>query len=168
MKQLIFFSTIITLLLSCNSSVDKTKTENLAIARMFLKAVENKDVLTMDSLLAENYKGFGPSFGDSVNKEEALNSFKYNAENLYESMKYNRFQNIAVSVKPGEEALEGDWVANWAEITIKYKDGRGPVVLWVNSVYKMENGKITISRTFYNEADALRQLGYEFIPPMQK
>ena len=167
MKQLIFFAAIFTLLFSCTSSADKTKTENLAIARKFLQAVENKDVATMDSMLAENYKGFGPSYGDSVNKTEALAGFKYNSENLYESFKYNRFQNIAVTVKPGEEALEGDWVANWAELTLKYKDGRGPVILWVNSVYKIENGKITVSRTFYNEADALRQLGYEFTSPKQ-
>ena len=167
MKQLILFSAIITLLFSCTSSADKTKSDNLALARKFLNAVENKDVLTIDSLLAENYKGFGPSYGDSVNKKEALESFKYNSDNLYESMKYSRFQNIAVTVKPGEEALEGDWVANWAELTIKYKDGRGPIVLWVNSVYKIENGKITLSRTFYNEADALRQLGHQFIPPKQ-
>jgi hypothetical protein len=29
-------------------------------------------------------------------------------------------------------------------------------------VYKIENGKIAISRTMYNEADVLRQLGYNF------
>jgi len=167
MKQIILIAAILTSLFSCTSSVDKTKTENLAIARKFLHAVENKDVATMDSMLAENYKGFGPSYGDSVNKKEALAGFKYNSENLYESFKYNRFQNIALTVKPGEEALAGDWVANWAELTLKYKDGRGPVVLWVNSVYKIENGKIAISRTFYNEADALRQLGYEFTSPKQ-
>jgi ketosteroid isomerase-like protein len=163
MKQLIFFAATIILLLSCSSSADKTKANNLALARKFMNAVEAKDVKTMDSLLAENYIGFGPSVGDSVNKKEALEGFRYNSENLYESFKYNRFQNIAVTVKPGEEALEGDWVANWAELTIKYKDGRGPVVLWVNSVYKIENGKITLSRTFYNEADALKQLGYEYV-----
>jgi hypothetical protein len=167
MKQLIFLAAIFIFLFSCTSSADKTKTENLAIARKFLQAVENKDTVTMESLLAENYKGFGPSFGDSVNKKEALAGFKYNSENLYESFKYNRFQNIAVTVKPGEEALEGDWVANWAELTLKYKDGRGPVILWVNSVYKIENGKIRLSRTFYNEADALRQLGYQFSIPNQ-
>ena len=61
MKQLIFFAAIITLLFSCTSSADKTKTENLALAKKFLIAVETKDVKTMDSLLADNYIGFGPS-----------------------------------------------------------------------------------------------------------
>jgi hypothetical protein len=34
-------------------------------------------------------------------------------------------------------------------------------------VYKIENGKIELSRTFYNEADVLRQLGYQFSMPNQ-
>ncbi|MBZ5856028.1 nuclear transport factor 2 family protein [Flavihumibacter profundi] len=170
MKQLIFFAVIITCLYSCSAPsapADKIRTENLALAKKFLHAVETKDAVTMDSLLADNYKGFGPSYGDSVNKEEALKGFKYNSENLYESVKYTRFQNIAVTVEEGEEAEPGNWVSNWAEIAIKYKDGRGPVHAWVNAVYKIKNGKIVLSRTFYNEADVLRQLGYKFTPPSE-
>jgi ketosteroid isomerase-like protein len=162
MKQLIIFSMFIFLLFSCQDSSDKGKEANLDIAKKYMQAVETNDVASMSALLADNYKGYGPSDGDSVNKEEAIKNWKYNAENLYESIKYSRHQNIAVTVKEGEEALPGDWVSNWAYLTIKYKDGRGPVHVWVNAVYKIENGKIAISRTFYNEADVLRQLGYNF------
>jgi hypothetical protein len=120
----------------------------------------------MDSLLADNYVGYGPSVGDSVNKQEALANWKYNAENLYESIKYTRYQNIAVTTTEKDEADPGNWVSNWAYLTIKYKDGRGPVNVWVNATYKIENGKIARSRTFYNEADVLRQLGYKIEPPI--
>ena len=44
----------------------------------------------MDSLLADNYIGYGPSVGDSVNKEEAISGWKDNMENLYESIEYTR------------------------------------------------------------------------------
>ena len=71
-------------------------------------------------------------------------------------------------MKEGEEAEPGDWVSNWAYLTIKYKDGRGPVNVWVNAFYKIENGKIARSRTIYNEADVLRQLGYTLTPPQAK
>lgn len=165
MKQLILFLTLIFFLFSCSSSEDKTKAENLALAKKYMLAVETNDVAAMSNLLADNYKGYGPSDGDSTNKEEAIKNWKYNAENLYESIKYSRHQNIAVTIKEGEEAIPGDWVSNWAYLTIKYKDGRGPVHVWVNAVYKFENGKIVLSRTFYNEADVLRQLGYEFTRP---
>lgn len=73
---------------------------------------------------------------------------------------------LAVTVDEGEEA--GNWVPNWAYLTIKYKDGRRPINLWVNAVYKIEDGSIVDSRTFYDEADALRQLGYSIEPVARK
>ena len=162
MKHLTLFAILSIFLFSCTSTSDKIKTENLALAKKFLHAVETSDVETMSSLLSDDYRGYGPSVGDSVNKEEALKNFKYNADNLYKSITYTRFQNIAITVKEGEEAEPGDWVADWAYLTITYKDGRGPVNIWVNAVYKIKDGKINLSRTCYNEADVLRQLGYEF------
>ncbi len=158
MKKLIFLSALIIGLLSCSSADDKKESENLALAQKYMEAVQNMDAATMESLLADNYMGYGPSVGDSVSKEVAVWNFKYNAENLYESFEYTRHKEIAVTVKEGEAV--GDWVLNWAYLTIKYKDGRGPINLWVNIVYRFEDGKIVHSRTFYNEADALRQLGY--------
>lgn len=61
---------------------------------------------------------------------------------------------------------KGEWVANWAELNIVYKNKMGSVTIWANSNYMVENGKILRSITFYNEADALRQLGYQFVPPV--
>ena len=165
MKQLILVATICISLFACKSSADKKERDNLAIAKKYLVAVETKNVQLMDSLLADNYIGYGPSVGDSINKEEALSSWKYNSENLYESIEYTRHQDLAVTVKEGR--AKGDWVLNWAYLTIKYKDGRGPVNIWVNVVYVIENGKIILSRTFYNEADVLRQLNYTIEPPQE-
>jgi hypothetical protein len=162
MKQLIFLTAISISLFSCNSvTIDKHKAENLAIAEKYMEAVETNNAAIMDSLLADNYMGYGPSVGDSTNKADAISNWKYNAANLYESIKYTRHQNMAVTVGEGEQAEAGDWVSNWAYLTIKYKDGRGPVNVWVNAIYKIENGKIVRSRTFYNEADVMRQLGYQ-------
>ena len=163
MKQLIVLSFISMSLFACTSSAGKIEKENLAIAKKYVNAVETMNYETMDSLLADNYKGYGPSVGDSTNKAEALASWKYNTENLYESIKYTNHTELAVTIKEGR--AKGDWALNWAYLTIKYKDGRGPVNLWVNVVYVIENGKIKMSRTFYNEADALRQLRYNLDPP---
>jgi hypothetical protein len=162
MKQLILFSLVVACFAACQPSADKLSDENLGLVKKYLVAVENNDTATMDSLMADNYKGYGPSIGDSASKKEALENWKYNMTNFYESIQYTRYQNIAVTVNEGAEAEPGEWVSNWAYCTIKYKDGRGPVYIWVNAVYKIENGKIVKSRTFYNEADVLRQLGYHF------
>ena len=165
MKQLGIIIVVSIILASCNSNGGRSNKEraNLAVATKFMEAVESKNAAAMDSLLAENYMGYGPSVGDSVNKQDAIETFKYNAENLYESFQYTRHKEIAMTVDTGE--VKGDWVLNWAYLTVKFKDGRGPINLWVNVVYRIENGKIVHSRTFYNEADALRQLNYSIIPP---
>jgi SnoaL-like domain len=165
MRQLIFLMVISISLFSCTSADKPNENESLAVAKKYMEAVETDNLALMDSLLADSYMGYGPSVGDSVNKKEALESWKYNAANLYESIQYTRYQNIAVKVKEGEQAEAGDWVCNWAYLTIKYKDGRGPVNVWVNATYRIENGKIVHSRTYYNEADVLRQLNYTITPP---
>jgi hypothetical protein len=43
--------------------------ELLAIGKKYMEAVETKNVAIMDSLLAPNYIGYGPSVGDSTTKE---------------------------------------------------------------------------------------------------
>jgi ketosteroid isomerase-like protein len=162
MKYLIFLAAVGIGLFSCTSAAEQLEQKNLAIAKKYMEAVESQDAAAMDSLLADNYMGYGPSVGDSINKADAIANFKYNAENLYASLKYSRHTEVAVTVKEGPP--KGDWVLTWVYLEIKYKDGRGPVYAWVNIVYKIENGKIVHSRTFYNEADVLRQLGYQFVP----
>jgi hypothetical protein len=167
MKQLLFLTAISISLFSCTPSADNREKENLAIVRSYKDAIETNNVAMMDSLLASNYKGYGPSVNDSINKEETLSNWKYNTENLYESFKFSRLQNFAKTVKEGEETEPGDWVSSWAYLTVKYKDGRGQVNVWVNAEYKIENGKIVYSRTFYDEADILRQLNYSVEPPVE-
>ena len=161
MKQFIILAITGICLAACTSPAEKKEKENLAIARKYMEAVESMNVMAMDSLLADNYMGYGPSITDSINKEGAILNFKYLVENLYESFEYTRHQELAVTVEEGEAS--GDWVLNWAYLTIKFKDGSGPVNVWVNIVYRIENGKIMHSRTFYNEADVLRQLGYSMV-----
>ena len=170
MKRFVLFISLCSGICACNAPADKAavtsgaKAEaNLALAEKYRHAVETKDIAIMDSLLADNYMGYGPSVGDSVTKAQAIDNWKTSVSTLYESIDYTQSETLPVTVPDGPRA--GDWVSNWALLTIKYKDGRGPVQVWVNAAYKIENGKIVRSRTFYNEADVLRQLGYEFVQP---
>src|SRR6478672_1712862 len=94
MKQLFSLTILCIILFSCTSGADKKEKNNLAIAEKYMQAVETKNVATMDSLLADNYMGYGPSVGDSTNKADALATWKYNAENLYESFKYTRHKEM--------------------------------------------------------------------------
>lgn len=149
----------LSLMLSCKQNNKQEK--NVRLIENYVQAVENLDHDAMEDLLADNYVGYGPSYGDSINKMDAIANWKKNVENLYEKIKYNKSRNFAVTVPDGENI--GEWVSNWAELNIKYKEDFGEVNLWANSIYKIENGKIVKSFTFYNEADALEQLGYVFV-----
>jgi len=162
MTKSILILIVITLVMGCSMGGGNAE-KNIALIEKYVQAVENMDFDAMDEYLGEKYLGLGPSYGDTIGKVQAIENWKYHVENLYESIKYNRSRNIAITITTGDN--QGDWVSNWAELDIHYKDGKGSVTIWSNSIYQIEDGKITKTYTFYNEADALRQLGYVFINP---
>ena len=154
---------MILFLLSCNNTNQGVNTDNISIVERYAAAVQNKNVDSMAALLADDYVGYGPSFTDSINKADAITNWRNLVANLYDSIRYTRSVNLAAKITDGPHP--GDYVSSWSSVRITYKNGRGPVNLLVNVIYRIENGKITLSRTFYDEADAMRQLGYQFIPP---
>ncbi|MEN8787947.1 MAG: nuclear transport factor 2 family protein [Flavobacteriaceae bacterium] len=162
MKRIILPLCVLGLLISCNNA-NKKAAEDIALIEQYVEAVENLDHELMDSYLAEDYWGYGPSRNDSINKEGAVISWTKNVEELYKKIDYTSSRSMAVSIADGEN--QGDWVSNWAELEITFKEGDRQVKIWSNTVYKIENGKIARSYTFYNEADALEQLGYIFFDP---
>jgi hypothetical protein len=136
---------------------------NKALIENYIKAVESLDFDSMTEYLDDSYQGLGPSHDDSSTKTEAVENWKYNVESLYESIKYKDSRTIAITEKEGVN--KGEWVLNWAELEIKYKDNNTPIVIYANTVYLVENGKIVKSHTFYNEADVLEQMGFVFVNP---
>jgi hypothetical protein len=148
-------------LFACTSSVEKKQAENVELVKNYVKAVENLDFEAMGNYLDVNYLGMGPSYGDSIGKMDAVANWQWCVENLYEKIHYTRSRFAPVTIPDGDN--KGDWVGNWAEMNIVFKDNGGSVTVWANSNYLIENGKIKRSITFYNEADVLRQLGYEMV-----
>jgi len=160
MKKIAIILLVASSLLSCTKTEDHSK-KNVALVEAYIKSVESLDSDAMDNLLADDYIGYGPTYNSSIGKEDAINNWKETSKNLYKSIKYSKNRNIAVSIPDGEN--KGEWVTNWAELTIVYKEGNKEVTLWANTLYQIENSKIIKSYTIYNEADALNQLGYIFI-----
>jgi len=155
----VFLFLLMASVLACQSDPHKA---NIEVVKQYVEAVENLDYNAMDNLLADTYEGYGPSAGDTIQKGGAIASWKRNVEYLYKNIEYNRSQYAGVTIPEGPN--QGDWVANWAELKIDYKDGESATI-WVNTNYQIENGKIVKTFTFYNEADVLEQLGYVFINP---
>jgi len=162
MKHLLILFSIGGLLAACNTAEQKAA-ENVALIDQYVEAVENLNHELMDSYLADDYWGYGPSRNDSINKEGAVVSWTKNVEELYEKIDYKYSRSMAVTIPDGVN--QGEWVSNWAELEITFKEGSRQVNIWSNTVYQIENGKIVRSYTFYNEADALEQLGYIFFDP---
>ena len=160
MKKLILLIVILSVITSCKKSEDNSE-KNTAIVEQYIQAVENLNTEGMDKILAEDYIGYGPNYGSTINKEDALKNWKNFSTNLYKSIDYEKSRNIAVSITEGENM--GEWATNWAELTIVYKKDNAEVKLWANTLYQIDNEKIVKTYTIYNEADALNQLGYIFI-----
>ena len=156
MKSFVTLFVCVIFLTSCNNS-ERQHANNAAIIENYVHAVEAGNYDSMALFIADNYMGYGPSIDDSTNKTDGLKSWKYNLENVYGKIEYTKSRIIAVTMPDGPNA--GEWVAHWAVATITYKDGRGPVSVYANTNYKIENGKIARSYTFYNELDVLEQLG---------
>ena len=162
MKNFIQFVFIIFILAACASPDKNQKDTDMALVKNYVAAVESLNYEAMGNCLADNYMGLGPSYGDTIYKKEAIESWKYNSVNLYEKIEHTRARFAHVNIADGPS--KGDWVACWSELKITYKNGKS-VMIWANSDYMVENGKIIRTITLYNEADALRQLGYQILAP---
>ena len=163
MKNYIILAALVIGLFACTSNSSKNEAQNVELIKNYVTAVENLDFESMGNYLDVNYLGMGPSFGDSIGKMEAVANWQWCVENLYEKIHYNRSRFAAITIPDGDN--KGEWVANWAEMNITFKDSIGSVTVWANSNYLIENGKIKRSLTFYNEADVLRQLGFVMVYP---
>ncbi len=161
MKNIILFIAVSMGLFACSDEIEKRQQQNIELIKSYIHAVENLDFDSMANFLGDDYIGIGPSYGDSINKADALANWEWSVENLYDKIHYNRSRFAAVTIPDGDN--KGEWVANWAELNIVYKNNKGSVTIWANSNYLISNGKIIRSITFYNEADALRQLGYKMV-----
>jgi hypothetical protein len=162
MKSIIIVLLTSILFIGCNNN-QKNAERNVLLIEKYVQAVETTNYDMMSSLLDDNYVGFGPSIKDSIGKTEALANWEANMKQLYDKIQYQKSRNVAINITTGDN--QGEWVSSWAHLEMTYKGERGSVIIWANTIYQIENNKILKSYTFYNEADALRQLGYVFINP---
>tara|TARA_R110000772_G_scaffold237326_1_gene349245 strand:- start:151 stop:648 length:498 start_codon:yes stop_codon:yes gene_type:complete len=162
MKKFFYFILLLSFIVSC-SGVNTNSKENTKLVEDYVSAVQNLDYDSMETYLSEDYMGYGPSLNDSIGKSGAVENWKKNIDELYEKIEYKKSRVIAVSIEDGPNM--GEWVSNWAELEITYKGSGDVIKIMTNTTYMIEANKIAKSYTFYNEADALDQLGYVFLNP---
>lgn len=165
-NNLVLGATVAIALASCMtpaSNPDRRNPMNEALAITYIDAVVKGDIKTMEELLTDDYRGYGPGIADSVNKVKEIENWKRNMDSLYVSIKYDRYGTLSTRVDSGRVA--GDWVFDWARITLNYKSVEPPVTFWSHAVFRIKDGKINLSRVFYDRHDILRQRGYKLTPP---
>ncbi|MDA0194153.1 MAG: hypothetical protein O2887_10095 [Bacteroidetes bacterium] len=170
MKQLMILS-IFLWIAACNQasseSAGPSAEEQLAEANTnlvygYLDAISSNNLDAVANALSDDFIGYGPNYGDSVTKAQVLQSWTGNWDSVFTSINYARIETTTESIAEGENM--GDWVMDWANISLNYQDGSSATFMF-HGVFKVADSKIVTSASFYNVADILTQRGFTFVPP---
>ena len=80
-----FIALIALFAFACGS---KNHDANIAVVKQYVEAVENLDYAAMENLLTDNYQGYGPSAGDTISREAAIENWKLNVADLYQKIEF--------------------------------------------------------------------------------
>ena len=125
----------------------------------FLNALTNADLDKAKSLLAEKYKGYGPSLLDSSTAEQTLTGWKENYK-----MQMNRkvsFVTQTFKVLLGD--LKGSWVSLWGNYS--FTQGGKNVSFPFQYTARVSSGKIDTDRIYYDRMFIMQTLGFKVTPP---
>ncbi|MCY1719973.1 nuclear transport factor 2 family protein [Prolixibacteraceae bacterium Z1-6] len=147
-------------IISCTNQ-NQSNHENLEIVETFQKAFEDHDINAIKSVLADDYVGYGPSLSDSINKDDALLIWEHNLDFMYEKVAMNVEETVGVSNVEAKDG--GQWISSWGTLTLKFQQKGDETKIWANQIFLVKDGKIKKTIIFYNEADALRQAGYNYV-----
>lgn len=138
-----------------NSSTDA----DIKVVIDYFNALLVGDLATVKSLMAENYKSYGPNTADSSNAKEELLAW---AEN-YKIQTNRKIEFISLYFK--EEP--GDFLANWVNLSGIYTcdiDGVN-IAIPVQITSLVENGKITKQLINFDNISNYNQQGFASNPP---
>lgn len=137
--------------------------ENETLVKNYMNAVVTGDTSKLEEFLAENYMSFGPRITDSIDRAGTVADFKNNWKKNWRAVEFNRYTMLSSTNTEGPVA--GDWVLDWAKVTIHSKTKTPSYTVNWHAVFRVKDGKIDREIDFFNEADILGQIGFTFVPP---
>ena len=167
MKKLIFPVIFLAGLTSCSKRVDTVGEQNKKLVHEYSGAIVQGDTSNLEAYLSEDYRSSGPAMKDSSNRQQQVDSWKKNWRDAWASVIYDRQAMVAFTILPGEKH-PGDWVADWANITVKFKNGTPPATFFYHAVSRVKEGKIDRVIVHYDVNDILVQQGFTITPPASK
>ena len=163
----VFFFLFIALV-SCRGDEGPDGSVETKVVDDFMKAFTSKDLDAASEFLLENSMTYGPAVTDSASVDEWLATWQENFKNNITSITYTRSAQKFVQVTIQENpAIAGNWVLEWGMMNATYTDD-SEAGIWWHAAFRVESGKITLSRAFFDRADLLTQRGYEIVPPQME
>jgi len=142
---------------------DNAATAN-EIVQKYVKALQIGDVATMSAQLAENAMVYGLGGGlDSLNVAQHTEYFT-NSTTTY---KHNITQDLYLPVKVENNWNEGEWVLAWGTNTVTNKKTGKSTTIPYHVVNLIQDGKIIMSRHFYDVLNILESQGFTITPPSE-
>ena len=169
MKNLVFVVLLI-LVASCAqptepagpSEIDLRNEANTKVVYAYIDAISNNNVGALGDMLSDEFWNYGPGINDSTNKAQTIATWQTNWDSLVTNITYERLGTGTENPTEGPNA--GDWVMDWANVTVDYQDGTSATFMF-NGVFMLENGKIIMSASIYDRWDMLDQRGFTLNPP---
>ncbi len=134
------------------------------LVQNYVKALQAGDVATMNAQLADNAMVYGLGGG-----LDSLNVAEHNEYFTKSNSTYNHVitQDLYLPVKVTNNWNEGEWVLAWGTNTITNKKTGKSTTIPYHTVNLVLNGKIIMTRYFYDMLNIIESQGYKFVPPAE-
>jgi ketosteroid isomerase-like protein len=143
--------------------VDNPNAEaDMKVVGDYVNSVVSGDLDKVKTLLAENYKGHGPSPIDSTTAEQAITNWKEN----YKTQSDRKVSFVTQTFKVLQGNLKGNWVSLWGDYSFT-QDGKN-VSFPFQYTARVTAGKIDEDRIYYDRMYILQTLGFKVTPPEAK
>jgi ketosteroid isomerase-like protein len=140
--------------------VDNPNAESdIKIVSDYLRLLVSGDLDKAKSLLAPNYKGYGPSPIDSTTIEKTMSEWSQIGKTR--TNQKVSFRNTTFRVTTG--TTQGDWVSVWGDYNFT-QNGKD-IKLPFQFTARVTAGKIDGSRIYYDRLYPMQILGYKITPP---
>jgi ketosteroid isomerase-like protein len=140
--------------------VDNPNAESdIKIVGDYLRLLVSGDLDKAKSLLAVNYKGYGPSPTDSTTTEQTINEWTQ----ISKTRTNQKVSFYTTTFRVTTGITQGDWVSVWGDynFTEKGKDIKLPFQFTAH----LTGGKIDFSNIYYDRLYPLQILGYKLTAP---
>ncbi|WP_158857400.1 nuclear transport factor 2 family protein [Lunatibacter salilacus] len=159
------FLLILTTLLSMAQEVTlefQNAAKAMEVAQTYVKALQAGDVATMNAQFATGAMIYGLGGGlDSL----TVAQHKEYYTNSTNQFKHSLSQELYLPVKVTNNWNEGEWILSWGTNTLTNKTSGKMIAVPYHTASRMENGKITFMRYWYDMLNVLQTQGFKVTSP---